>query len=103
LPEKEHSWTVKNPKLFPSNQQQMEHSNLLIIPENRLSGNRINGPEDEKLICESLSDFGIIGFVPKQEEIVKAGRAGRKVCEDIDKARERVLMDMADRKALGLE
>jgi CO dehydrogenase maturation factor len=63
----------------------------LMHPENRLSGNRINGPEDEKLICESLSDFGIIGFVPKQEEIVKAGRTGRKVCEDIHHASKQLL------------
>jgi CO dehydrogenase maturation factor len=54
--------------------------NILIL------GNRVNGPEDEKLIRESLSDFEIIGFIPEQDEIVNADRAGRRAFEDIAKA-----------------
>jgi CO dehydrogenase maturation factor len=54
--------------------------NILIL------GNRVNGPEDEKLIRESLSDFEIIGFIPEQNEIVEADRAGRRAFEDITHA-----------------
>lgn len=54
--------------------------NILIL------GNRVNGPEDEKLIRESLSDFEIIGFIPEQDEIVNADRAGRRAFEDITHA-----------------
>jgi CO dehydrogenase maturation factor len=54
--------------------------NILIL------GNRVNGPEDEQLIRESLSDFEIIGFIPEQDEIVNADRAGRRAFEDIAKA-----------------
>ena len=49
-------------------------------------GNRVNGPEDEKLIRQSLSDFEFIGFVPEQYEIVEADRAGRRAFEDITEA-----------------
>jgi hypothetical protein len=34
LPEKEPSGTYKNSKLFPENQQQMEHYKLLMVPDN---------------------------------------------------------------------
>lgn len=54
--------------------------NVLIL------GNRVNGPEDEQLIRDSLSDFEIIGFVPEQDEIVKADRAGRRAFDDIANA-----------------
>ncbi len=54
--------------------------NILIL------GNRVKGPEDEKLIRDTLSDFEIIGFVPEQEEIVLADRAGRRAFEDISDA-----------------
>lgn len=54
--------------------------NILIL------GNRVKGPEDEKLIRESLSDFEIIGFLPEQDEIVEADRAGRRAFEDITHA-----------------
>ena len=37
LPEKEPSGTYKNSKLFPKNQQKMEQSKLLIIPESIIS------------------------------------------------------------------
>jgi hypothetical protein len=33
MPEKEHCGTFENPKLFPENQQQMEHSKLLMVPD----------------------------------------------------------------------
>ena len=46
-------------------------------------GNRVNGPEDEKLIRQSLSEFEFIGFVPEQKEIVEADRAGRRAFDDI--------------------
>ncbi|TKB25744.1 carbon monoxide dehydrogenase [Desulfopila sp. IMCC35006] len=51
--------------------------NILIL------GNRVNGPEDEELIRQSLSEFEIIGFVPEQDEIVEADRAGRRAFDDI--------------------
>ncbi len=54
--------------------------NILIL------GNRVNGPEDEKLIRQSLPDFEIIGFIPEQAEIVDADRAGRRAFEDITDA-----------------
>jgi hypothetical protein len=34
MPEKEHSATFENSKLFPDNQLQMEHSRLLMFPDN---------------------------------------------------------------------
>ena len=37
-------------------------------------------------MTESLSDFEIIGFVPEQDEIVKADRAGRRAFDDIANA-----------------
>lgn len=49
-------------------------------------GNRINGPEDEELIRQSLPDFEVIGFVPEQQEIVEADRAGRRAYENISDA-----------------
>lgn len=49
-------------------------------------GNRVNGPEDEKLIRQTLSEFEIIGFVPEQTEIVDADRAGRRAFDDITQA-----------------
>jgi CO dehydrogenase maturation factor len=54
--------------------------NILIL------GNRVNGPEDEKLIRQSLPDFEIIGFIPEQAEIVDADRVGRRAFEDITNA-----------------
>jgi CO dehydrogenase maturation factor len=54
--------------------------NILIL------GNRVTGPEDESLIRQSLPDFEIIGFLPEQEEIVEADRAGRRAFEDITRA-----------------
>lgn len=48
--------------------------------------NRVQGPEDEQIIRESLSDFEFIGFIPEQEEIVNADRAGRRAFEDIASA-----------------
>jgi CO dehydrogenase maturation factor len=54
--------------------------NILIL------GNRVNGPEDEKIIRDSLSDFEIIGFIPEQDEIVDADRAGRRAFDDITHA-----------------
>ena len=35
LPEKEPSGTYKNSKLFPENQQQMEHHKLLMVPDHQ--------------------------------------------------------------------
>jgi hypothetical protein len=35
MPEKEHSGTFENSKLFPENQPQMQHSNLLMVPSIR--------------------------------------------------------------------
>ncbi len=35
---------------------------------------------------ESLSDFEIIGFIPEQDEIVNADRAGRRAFDDITHA-----------------
>ena len=35
------------------------------------------------MIRESLPDFEIIGFLPEQDEIVLADRAGRRAFEDI--------------------
>ncbi len=49
-------------------------------------GNRVNGPEDEELIRQSLADFEIIGFVPEQQEVVAADRAGRRAFENITEA-----------------
>jgi CO dehydrogenase maturation factor len=54
--------------------------NILIL------GNRVNGPEDEEIIRQSLSDFEIIGFIPEQDEIVNADRAGRRAYDDITHA-----------------
>lgn len=48
--------------------------------------NRVKGPEDERLIRESLPDFEIIGFIPEVDEIVDADRAGRRAFEDITQA-----------------
>lgn len=56
--------------------------NILIL------GNRVKGPEDEQLIRESLSGFEVIGFLPEQEEIVEADRAGRRAYENIIDAPE---------------
>ncbi len=56
--------------------------NILIL------GNRVKGPEDERLIRESLSGFEVIGFLPEQEEIVAADRAGRRAYENIIDAPE---------------
>ena len=55
-------------------------ANILIL------GNRVKGPADEKLIRDSLSDFEIIGFLPEQDEIVAADRAGVRAFEDINDA-----------------
>jgi CO dehydrogenase maturation factor len=54
--------------------------NILVL------GNRVTGPEDEKLIRESLLEFEIIGFLPEQSEIIEADRAGRRAFEDIANA-----------------
>jgi CO dehydrogenase maturation factor len=54
--------------------------NILVL------GNRVKGPEDEKLIRESLPEFEIIGFLPEQSEIIEADRAGRRAFEDIANA-----------------
>lgn len=54
--------------------------NILVL------GNRVNGPEDEEIIRQSLSDFEIIGFIPEQDEIVNADRAGRRAFDDISHA-----------------
>ncbi len=54
--------------------------NILVL------GNRVKGPEDEKLIRESLSDFEFIGFLPEQNEIIEADRAGRRAFDDISSA-----------------
>jgi len=54
--------------------------NILIL------ANRVQGPDDEKIIRQSLSDFEIIGFLPEQEEIVNADRAGRRAFDDISLA-----------------
>ncbi len=49
-------------------------------------GNRIKNEEDKKLIRESLADFEILGFLPENDEIVAADRAGRRGFEDINEA-----------------
>ncbi len=54
--------------------------NILIL------ANRVQGPEDEQIIRQSLSDFEIIGFLPEQEEIVNADRSGRRAFDDISLA-----------------
>jgi CO dehydrogenase maturation factor len=61
-------------------------------------GNRVNGPEDEKLIRQSLPDFEILGFVPEQQEIVEADRAGRRAFDDIAMA-PRELFAIVDKLA----
>jgi CO dehydrogenase maturation factor len=57
-------------------------------------GNRIRGPEDEKLIHQSLAGFDILGFIPEQEEIVEADRQGRRPFENIQDAPQQ-LVDIA--------
>lgn len=54
--------------------------NILIL------ANRVKGAEDEEIIRQSLSDFEIIGFIPEQDEIVNADRAGRRAFDDITQA-----------------
>ncbi|MGB3224548.1 MAG: AAA family ATPase [Desulforhopalus sp.] len=49
-------------------------------------GNRVKNAEDEQLIRETLSDFEIIGFLPEQNEIIEADRAGRRAFDDISDA-----------------
>jgi len=49
-------------------------------------GNRTKGPEDEKLIRESLADFELLGCISEQDEIVSADRAGRRAFDDISQA-----------------
>jgi CO dehydrogenase maturation factor len=41
-------------------------------------GNRVRGPEDEKLIRESLPGFEILGFIPEHDEIVASDRSGQR-------------------------
>ncbi len=48
--------------------------------------NRVKGREDEELIRASLPDFEILGFLPEQEEIVNADRAGRRAFDDLHSA-----------------
>jgi len=54
--------------------------NILIL------ANRVQGPDDEQIIRQSLADFEIIGFLPEQEEIVNADRSGRRAFDDISLA-----------------
>ncbi|MFW2367916.1 MAG: AAA family ATPase [Desulforhopalus sp.] len=58
--------------------------------------NRVNGPDDEKLITDSLSDFEILGFLPEQEEIVSSDRDGRRPFDDIREGPVE-LFDIADK------
>ena len=64
--------------------------NILIL------GNRVKGPEDEELIRESLPDFEIIGFIPENDEIVAADRAGNRAFDDIADA-PKELYDIVDK------
>jgi CO dehydrogenase maturation factor len=56
--------------------------NVLIL------GNRVQDADDEQLIRESLSDFEILGFLPEEDEIVSADRAGKRPYDDIASAPE---------------
>ena len=67
--------------------------NILIL------ANRVNGSGDEHLIRESLPDFEIIGFIPEQDEIVDADRAGRRPFEDISHA-PKELFDVVSKLSL---
>ncbi|MCP3887697.1 MAG: AAA family ATPase [Desulfobulbaceae bacterium] len=52
-------------------------TNVLVL------GNRVRNKEDEDLIRNSLPDFKILGFLPEDDEIISADRAGRRAFDDI--------------------
>ncbi len=69
--------------------------NILIL------GNRVKGPEDKKLIRESLSDFEILGFLPEQLEIVQSDRDGRRAFENITDAPQELFDVVAKLSAMN--
>lgn len=59
-------------------------------------GNRIKGPEDEKLISENLKEFDILGFIPELDEVVNADRLGTRPFDNIDDVPQSII-DICDK------
>lgn len=53
-------------------------------------GNKIKEREDEDLIASALSDFDLLGFIPEDEEILKAERSNRPAYQESVSLRERI-------------
>lgn len=60
-------------------------------------GNRIKGPDDERLIRESLTGFDFLGFIPEMPEVFDADKRGVRPFDDDISHVPQAVKDIVDR------
>ena len=59
-------------------------ANQIRLTDVKIVANKVDGPEDEQFIRESLPDHEILEFIPFSNALRKVDRPGKSVLSDID-------------------
>ena len=62
----------------------VEMANQIRLTDVKIVANKVDGPEDEQFIRESLPDHEILEFIPFSNALRKVDRPGKSVLSDID-------------------